>query len=82
MSFPDINAYLADRLREAREAKGLVQTDLADALGCSQSKVAKMETRAKRLDLDDVAQYAAAVGLDPRIVLCEALDRAGYPCNS
>lgn len=46
------------RLREAREAAGLTQTEVADALGLPQSFVSKSETGERRVDALELARFA------------------------
>lgn len=59
-------------LMALRAAKNLSQADVAKKLGCSQSRVSKME---KSLDSDirlgDFADYAEAVGFDINLVLID-----------
>jgi transcriptional regulator with XRE-family HTH domain len=47
------------RLREAREAAGLSQTEVAKALGKRQSWVSNTETGERRLDVVELEQLAA-----------------------
>ena len=55
---------LARDLREARFAAGLRQGDIARALGLSASQIGRVERgEQRRLPMEDVAAYAAAVGM-------------------
>jgi transcriptional regulator with XRE-family HTH domain len=57
-------------LMALRAARGLSQQDIAEKLGCTQSRISKLETAADAdLRLGDLAGYAAALGLRPVIVL-------------
>jgi len=57
-------AALADDLREARLAAGLSQLEIARALGLSNSQIGRIERAEQdRIAVEDVAAFAAAVGL-------------------
>ena len=56
-------------LRELREAAGLTQTQVAEALGMHQSYVSKYETGERRLDVVELRRVAMAVGLSPTAVM-------------
>lgn len=60
---------IIDRLREARLAAGLTQTELAVKLGRHQSFVAKVEGYERRLDVWEFLQMAEAIGEDPAKLL-------------
>lgn len=46
------------RLREAREAAGMTQTEVAEALKLPQSFVSKCETGERRVDVLELARFA------------------------
>ena len=50
--FLELKLALANGVRELRERRGLTQTALADRLGSSQSRVAKMEAADRSVSLD------------------------------
>ncbi len=50
---------LAAKLREAREATGLSQRDVAAALGATQSMVSDLESGRRRLDMAELKAIAA-----------------------
>ena len=54
---------LSNILQEARERRGLSQAQLAERLGCPQSRIARIETNQRRLDLVECRQYCAALGI-------------------
>lgn len=54
---------LAALLREAREASGLRQADVAERVGMPQSFVSKYETGERRLDLVELEQVCSALGI-------------------
>ena len=49
---------------DARQARGLTQTDAARRLGMTQSKLAKIETGERRLYLRDAIAMAGLYGVD------------------
>lgn len=49
-------------LKEAREASGLTQIDLANRLGMTQSQVSKCERGERRLDLIELKAWCEALG--------------------
>jgi len=50
-------------LRQTREDAGLTQKDLADRINRSQSFISKCETGELRLDLLELRQICAAIGI-------------------
>ncbi len=53
-------------LREAREAAGLTQTELADRAGVRQATVSDMETGKRgRIDLEVLDKLCVVLGLEP-----------------
>ena len=50
-------------LRDAREAAGLTQVQLADRLGQTQSFVSKCERGERRLDIAEVRAFCEALGI-------------------
>ncbi len=50
-------------LREARESAGLLQRDLAKALGRPQQYVSQYETGGHRLDIWELGEVSRALGL-------------------
>ncbi len=65
----------ADRLRrrlcEARRARGLRQSDLADRLGRPQSFVSNYERGTRRLEVSEFIQIAGLLGVDAAAVVAE-----------
>lgn len=49
---------LVERLRKAREEKGLDQRDVAKLLGVSQSYVSKIESGQRRIDIVQLKAFA------------------------
>lgn len=59
---------ISNRLSKARERAGLNQSELADRLGITQSRVSRLES-AEDLKLSTLIGYADAVGAELRIEL-------------
>jgi transcriptional regulator with XRE-family HTH domain len=55
---------LRELLKEAREAKGISQAQLAKKLGVPQSYVSKYETGERRLDLVETLEVCGELGTD------------------
>ena len=58
------NTILRTQLRAAREAAGLTQIDLSDAIGKSQTFVSDVERGVRRLDTVELWEICRAMGLD------------------
>lgn len=54
---------LLEMLRSAREASGITQIDLADRLGETQSFISKCERGERRLDIVELRDWCAAIGV-------------------
>jgi transcriptional regulator with XRE-family HTH domain len=68
---------LAETLREAREAAGLRQADLAERLGRDQTFVSLYEVGQRRIDVVEFRRIALALGLDPVQLFITAMDSIG-----
>lgn len=53
-----------ERVRTEREAAGLTQAELADAIGTSQPAIARLEAGGVNPSLDTLARVAQALGLE------------------
>jgi ribosome-binding protein aMBF1 (putative translation factor) len=62
----EMKLSLSARLRKAREKKRLTQAELADRMGSSQSRVAKMEAGDPSVSLDLLVQGLLATGASKR----------------
>ncbi len=62
----DMKLLLGPRLRKTREQHKLTQTDLANRMGSSQSRVAKMEAGDPGVSLDLLVQGLLAAGATRR----------------
>lgn len=51
------------RLRAAREARGLSQSDLAKSIGRAQSYISKIETGERRIDYVELLTLCKAIGV-------------------
>src|SRR5262245_46769219 len=65
-TFIDVKLALADNLRRRRTERGLTQTDLAQLLASSQSRVAKMESGDRSVSLDLLIRALLATGATRR----------------
>jgi transcriptional regulator with XRE-family HTH domain len=65
-AFSRRQAHLRQLLIEARLARGLTQTVLAQQLGRPQSYVSKFERGERRLDVIEFLEVTKALGVDPR----------------
>lgn len=57
-------AFLAE-LRSAREAAAVTQVELAERLAVGQGVISKSERGARRLDVVELIEWLAALGMDP-----------------
>jgi ribosome-binding protein aMBF1 (putative translation factor) len=62
----EMKVSLSTRLRKARERRKLTQTELAERMGSSQSRVAKMEAGAPGVSLDLLVEGLLTVGATRR----------------
>ena len=60
--FVELKLALAAGVRELRERRGLTQAALADRLGSSQSRVAKMEAGDRSVSLDLIMRSLLTIG--------------------
>ncbi len=61
--YSETNVVFCRLLREVRAEAGLTQTALADALGEPQSTVSRVEVGQRRLDLLELRQWLAPLGV-------------------
>ena len=66
--FVEVKLALADGLRRRRERLGLTQTEVADRLQSSQSRVAKMEAAHRTVSTDLLLRSLFLLGASPRDV--------------
>lgn len=69
---------LGVRLKAARLNTGMTQADIANRLGRPQSYVAKLEAGERGLSAVDLVFLAAALGLEPSVLLDQVIDVLGY----
>lgn len=62
----EMKLSLSARLQKARKKQGLTQAELADRMGSSQSRVAKMEAGDPSVSLDLLVQGLLATGASKR----------------
>lgn len=58
------NTLLRTQLRQTREAAGLTQVDLSEAIGKSQTFVSDVERGVRRLDVVELWEICRAMGID------------------
>ncbi len=63
--FVEVKLALAAGVRRMREQRGITQAALAERLGSSQSRVAKMEAADRSVTLDLIMRSLLAVGATP-----------------
>ncbi len=66
--FVEVKLTLADGLRQRREQLGLTQTQVAERLGSSQSRVAKMEAAHRTVSTDLLLKSLFLLGASPQDV--------------
>jgi DNA-binding transcriptional regulator YiaG len=66
--FVEAKLALADGLRQRREQLGLTQTEVAERLGSSQSRVAKMEAAHRTVSTDLLLKSLFLLGASPQDV--------------
>lgn len=76
------NLELAAILRELREVSGQTQTQFAGRLARTQTYVSNVELGIKRLDLLEVRDYAAALGVSLGELIAQWERRIGRPAKA
>lgn len=66
MAYIDVKLRLASSLRERRESRSLTQAGLAQFLGSSQSRIAKMEAGHPSVSLDLLVRSLLSLGASSR----------------
>jgi transcriptional regulator with XRE-family HTH domain len=64
-----ISWYVDMNIRQARQAKGFTQQQLAQRTGIDQAAISRMENGKQRITVDDLRIMAEALGIDPRDLL-------------
>ena len=67
---------LRSLLAQARESLNLVQEDVADAVGTSQTTISNIEKCHRFLDIEEFIDIAVALGADPHALLQQAMREA------
>lgn len=60
----EIAKHIGQLIREARKAKGVTQTELAEKLNISQAAVNRYEAGTQNLTIDTIQKIATALGSD------------------
>jgi predicted XRE-type DNA-binding protein len=63
--FVELKLALADGVRQLREQRGMTQAALAEQLGSSQSRIAKMEAADRSVTVDLMVRSLLAIGATP-----------------
>jgi DNA-binding XRE family transcriptional regulator len=74
--FIEMKLALAAGVRQMRERRGMTQTALAEKLGSSQSRVAKMEAADRSVTLDLMMRSLLAIGATP-VEIARLIKRVG-----
>jgi len=72
--YSPLNARLCKRIKEARLAAGMTQTELAEATGRTQAYISKFEKGQLRLDVADFVIFAQCLKLDAHALLDELME--------
>ena len=67
---------LRSLLAQARESLNLVQEDVAEAVGTSQTTISNIEKCQRFLDIEEFLDIAVALGADPHALLQQAMREA------
>jgi transcriptional regulator with XRE-family HTH domain len=73
---------VVNRLRDAREALGLSQTEVAERLGHTQQWISQVESGSRRLDVIEFVELCLALGVKPSSALApvvETIERVSTP---
>ena len=65
LAYVDLTIYLADHLKKIRKSMGLTQTDLANLMGSSQSRIAKLERGDSSVSFDLMIRALIHLGIPP-----------------
>ncbi|MFC4160723.1 helix-turn-helix domain-containing protein [Chitinimonas lacunae] len=74
--YRDEYRMLVDLLRHAREQAGITQGSVAEAFGWPQSTLSHLERGSRRIDVVEFVDYCRVIGVDPRTVFNEFLQRS------
>lgn len=78
-AYIELKLALGQRLKAAREKKGMTQTDLARLAGSSQSRIAKMEAGDPSVSMDLIIKTLLAMGVSRKQIassIAKTSDRA------
>ena len=78
-AYIELKLALGQRLKAAREKKGVTQTDLAKLAGSSQSRIAKMEAGDPSVSMDLIVKTLLAMGVSRKQIastIAQTSDRA------
>ena len=64
-----VDKVIKNNIKELRKKRGLTQQQLAEKIGISQVHMGRLESNARYMDLEQVEQIAAALGVKPFDIL-------------
>jgi ribosome-binding protein aMBF1 (putative translation factor) len=67
-AYIELKLRLSDAVRELRRKRGLTQAQLAEQLGSSQSRIAKIEAGDASVSLDLLARSLLTLGASPKAI--------------
>ena len=73
--FTDAHRAVVGALIEARHEAGILQADLAERVGKDQSYISNIERCQRRVDIVEFLDIAAALGVDPKSLFGDIVDR-------
>ena len=68
---------MANRIKELREARGMTQEGLADAVGTSFQQISRLENGTRRLTVEWMRRIAGALAVHPAALFSDTLPDAG-----
>jgi transcriptional regulator with XRE-family HTH domain len=74
MDHDDLHVALGRKIREKRQANGLTQTELADAISISRTSLTNVELGRQRLLIDQLYKMAEALNARPQELLPQPSD--------
>lgn len=74
---------MGKRIRKYRMAKGMTQSDLAEAVQRSNTTISHIEVGSGKPELNTVVRIANALGVSMDMLLCDSLDNSvsAYTCD-
>jgi transcriptional regulator with XRE-family HTH domain len=80
--FGHLSGMPTNSISALRNAKGMTQTELAEAIGTTLNNLGKLERGTRRLNMDWIEKIATALGVEPYQVIMPVGDEDGLPDES